>query len=178
MQEGLRHAPNCGLQLRSDSRHEPSLPGMEQTVGPYLLEAAWQHMLKEAGNKVLSKERADPRDIGLGVAVPERDLAIVEIQDVAAADGHAGEIGSQVSQGRLAAADRDEMSTTQSCCQRLLGKSGVRAGQLRCRLQDDLVPLPLEQLNRSMLDTLPMTLIEVIDPKILIGDLTTVRLLR
>lgn len=68
---------------------------MEQAVGPHLLEAAWEDMLEEAGNEVRSGERADPRGIGCGVAVPERDLAIVEIQDVAVADGHAEEIGSQ-----------------------------------------------------------------------------------
>ncbi|HWQ68877.1 MAG TPA: hypothetical protein VN494_02790, partial [Patescibacteria group bacterium] len=36
-----------GLQLFLDKGEEVALLGMEQAVGPHLLEAAWQHMQKK-----------------------------------------------------------------------------------------------------------------------------------
>ena len=60
----VNHPGAVGLQVCFDTGEEVALLGMEQAVGPHLLEAAWQHMLKKPADEPFGGERPDPRGIG------------------------------------------------------------------------------------------------------------------
>ena len=98
-----------GLQWLFDNGEAVPLLGMQQAVGPHLLEAAWQHVLEEPADELLGGQRGGLSRIGLGVTVAECDLAVFESEEVAVADGDAKDIRGQVLQGGLAAAHRDDI---------------------------------------------------------------------
>jgi hypothetical protein len=86
-----------------------ALLGLEQSVGPHLLEASWEHVLQEPADELLGGQSGGPGGIGLGVTIAESDLTVLENEDVSVADGHAKDIGGQVLQSGLAAANRDDI---------------------------------------------------------------------
>ncbi len=118
-----------GRQVRFGQGKAEPLPGMEQTVGPHLLEAAGQHVLEEAAEERLGGERRGLSRLGRGVPVPEGEVAVLEREEVAVAEGHAKKIRGQVLPGGLAAAHRDEVHDP-VLVPALPGDLGEQAGRL------------------------------------------------
>src|SRR4030067_131669 len=59
----VNHPGAVGLHVGFDKGEEGALLGMEEAVGPHLLDAAWQHMLKKPADEPFGGERPDPRGI-------------------------------------------------------------------------------------------------------------------
>jgi hypothetical protein len=78
----------------------------EQTVISDFDEAVWEHVLQKPPNELFGGYRTGLALIRGRFLVLKSDFAILQLKDAAVADGHAKDVRGQVSEGRLAPADR------------------------------------------------------------------------
>jgi hypothetical protein len=76
--------------------------GSEQAIVTDFDESFWQDVLKEAANKLLGGNGRESGLISGRILVGESDLAILEGEDAAIADGDAKDVRSKVFEGGLA----------------------------------------------------------------------------
>jgi len=83
-----------------------SLLGPEEAIVADLLEAVGQDMLQKAADELRGREGGEFLSFGLAILITKSDLAVLEFEDPVVAEGHAEDIGGEIFQGGLAAADR------------------------------------------------------------------------
>ena len=83
-----------------------SLLSAEEAEAAHLLEAVGQDMLEEAADELRGREGGEFLSFGLAILITKGDLAVFEFEDAVVAQSHAKDIGSEIFQGGLAAADR------------------------------------------------------------------------
>src|SRR5262245_28409504 len=81
-----------------------SVRGSEQAVVSDFDEAFGQDVLKETADKLLGGDGRESGLISGRILVGKSDLAVLEGEDAAIADGHAKDVGSEVFEGGLAGA--------------------------------------------------------------------------
>lgn len=96
----------AGAELFSGVSEPMTVSRAEQTVIPHFDESVREHMLKKPANELLGGQRTGSDLIGGRVLVLERHLAILQAENPVVADGHAKDVGRQVSEGVLTRADR------------------------------------------------------------------------
>jgi hypothetical protein len=82
-----------------------ALLGTEEAVVAHLLETVGQDMLEEAADEVWGREGGKFLPFGLAVLITKSDLAVFEFEDPVVAEGHAEDIGGEIFESSLAAAD-------------------------------------------------------------------------
>jgi hypothetical protein len=82
-----------------------SLLGPEEAIVAHLLEAVGQDMLQKAADELRGREGGEFLSFGWAILITKGDLAVFEFEDAVVAQGHAEDIGGEIFQGGLAAAD-------------------------------------------------------------------------
>jgi hypothetical protein len=77
----------------------------EEAEVAYLHEAFWEDMLKETVDEFIGREGAELDLAGVGRAIAEGDLVVLELDETAVGDGDAEDIGGQVFEGRASIAN-------------------------------------------------------------------------
>ncbi len=77
---------------------------MEKTIGPCPAQSSWQHIVQKQGEKGLGRDGSGPIFPAFGMAVAERDHAVLAVEDILFPDDAPVQVTAQIDKGLLAVA--------------------------------------------------------------------------